>query len=264
MSTVAQNGVPDIHDDSPWPEAPEQTHAERATFRKAVAEWAARAKAKLPVAVNGRLERATKLVLQHDVLFLGDGTVEVGSSSDPMKVYHLRGRTCQCQDFTSGKAPEGWCQHVIAACIAKRVEQVRAHQGQTPPATEVPVPAPEPEPELPATEVVQGIDPKFIVWIQSRPFVRHSGLLKLAHERGLQSLTVEWTHNDPELSLAHAVAVFQDGRRFEESGDSALGNVGKKVAHAWRRMSLTRASARALRLALGCDLVAVEELMEND
>src|SRR5215470_13186981 len=55
-------------DDAPWPEAPEETHDARATYRSVVADVAARAKAKLPAAVNGRLESATKLVLQHDVL----------------------------------------------------------------------------------------------------------------------------------------------------------------------------------------------------
>ena len=90
--------------------------------------------------------------------------------------------------------------------------------------------------------------------------MKHAGLLKRAHEVGLQSLTVQWTYNDQDLSLAHTVAVFADGRRFEESADATPLNVGKKVALHWRRLSLTRASARALRLALGCDLVAVEEL----
>jgi len=234
-------------DDAP---ASDATHTARATYRSVVADVAARAKEKLPAAVNGRVEKATRLVLQHDVLFLSDGTVEVGSSSDPMRVYHVRGRACECQDFTSGKAPEGWCQHVVAACMQQRVDAVMAIQQQA--ATAAPA------------EPVQGIDPKFIVWISNRPFVRHAGLLKLAHERGLQSLTVEWTYNDAELSLAHAIAVFADGRRFEESADSTPQNVGKKVALHWRRLSLTRASARALRLALGVDLVAVEELMDNE
>jgi hypothetical protein len=258
--------VPDFHDDSPWPDAPEETHDERAIFRATVAEWAARAKAKLPAQVNGRLESATKLVLQHDVRFLGDGTVEVGSSSDPMKVYHLQGTSCTCQDFTSGKAPEGWCQHRISAAIAKRVAQVMAQRAQAAQAEGAPAPASPAVPMQPETEPepVQGIDLKFIVWIQQRPFVRHAGLLKRAHECGLQSLTVEWTYNDAELSLAHATAIFADGRRFEENGDASPQSVGKKVAPHFRRCACTRASARALRLALGVDLVAVEELAEAD
>jgi hypothetical protein len=253
MNSVTQNvPVDDIHDDAPWPEVPEAArtdHTARATFRAIVAEVAARAKAILPAVVNGRVEKATRLVLQHDVRFLPDGTVKVGSSSDPMRVYHLQGTACECQDFTSGKAPDGWCQHRIAAGLAKRVEQVlaaRSQTVQTPQADVAPEPETQPEPEH--HEAVQGIDPRFIVWISGRPFVRHAGLLKRAHECGLQSLTVEWTHNSEDLSLAHAVAIFADSRRFEESADSTPLNVGKKVALHWRRLSLTRASARALRL----------------
>jgi hypothetical protein len=88
-------------------------------------------------------------------------------------------------------------------------------------------------------------------------------LLKRAHEVGLQSLVVQWTFNSEDLSLAHAVATFADGRRFEESADATPLNVSKKVALHWRRLALTRASARALRLALGVDLVATEELADE-
>jgi hypothetical protein len=92
--------------------------------------------------------------------------------------------------------------------------------------------------------------------------VKFAGLLQMAHERGLVALTADWTFNDAELSLTHAIATFQDGRRFEESADSTPANVGKKVAVHWRRMSLTRAKSRCLRDALGVDLVAVEELAD--
>ena len=85
---------------------------DRQTFRAVVADAAAKAKAKLPEAVNGRVESAVKLVLAHDVIFLEDGTIEVGSSSDPLKTYTLAGHACDCQDFAYGQAPEGWCQHV--------------------------------------------------------------------------------------------------------------------------------------------------------
>jgi len=42
----------------------------------------------------------------------------------------------------------------------------------------------------------------------------------MVHERGLVSLTADWTFNDSALSLAHAVATFQDGRSFEEAGNA--------------------------------------------
>ena len=122
-------------------------------------------------------------------------------------------------------------------------------------------PDPGPQPEAPA-ELSHGIDPRHIVMIQGKPFVKFVGLLELAHQRGLQSLRVEWTFNDPELSLAHAVAVFPFGT-FAESGDATPANVTKKVAPHFRRCALTRAAARALRDALGCDMVALEELADE-
>ena len=103
----------------------------RIARRALVADIAAKAKATLPEAVNGRVESAVKLVLAHDVVFLADGTVEVGSSTDPLKTYTLAGQACDYQDWAYGKAPAGWCQHRIAAGIAKRVqEQLTAQASQ--------------------------------------------------------------------------------------------------------------------------------------
>jgi hypothetical protein len=96
----------------------------------------------------------------------------------------------------------------------------------------------------------------------AKPFVKFAGLLELAHQRELQALKVDWTYNDAELSLAHAVAVFPFGT-FEESGDATPANVNKKEAPYFRRCALTRAAARCLRLALGLDMVAVEELADE-
>jgi hypothetical protein len=92
----------------------------RQTFRQAVAQVAAQAKAKLPAAVNGRVESAVKLVLAHDVTPQADGTIEVGSTSDPLKIYRLQGTTCECQGFMYGKAPEGWCAHRVCRETARR------------------------------------------------------------------------------------------------------------------------------------------------
>jgi hypothetical protein len=119
-----------------------------------------------------------------------------------------------------------------------------------------------PHAEAPA-ETPQGVPAQHVVLIQGKPFVKFAGLLKMAHEHGLIALTAEWTYNDGELSLAHAVATFQDGRRFEESGDATPANTNRKVAVHFRRVALTRAKARVLRDALGVDLVAVEELADE-
>jgi hypothetical protein len=75
------------------------TSTERQQFRAIVAEVAAKAKAILPQETNGRVESAVKLVLNHDIEVLADGRIQVGSSSDPARVYQLVGTTCDCQDF---------------------------------------------------------------------------------------------------------------------------------------------------------------------
>jgi hypothetical protein len=107
------------------------TPTDRQTFRETVAAVADKARARLPQAVNGRIEAAVKLVLVQDVLPQADGSIVVGSSTDPLKTYHLVGTTCECQDFTRGQAPEGWCQHRIAAGIQKRVHELLAVQVPT-------------------------------------------------------------------------------------------------------------------------------------
>ena len=137
------------------------------TFRQLVAEVAARAKEKLPQTVNGRLESAVKLVLLHDVMPQADGSILVGSSRDPLQSYLLVGTACECQDFVHGQAPDGWCQHRIAAGIAKRVGELLPPEPppvlpdllepwpdndvEEPPPAPAPQPAPAPLPEAPAS-----------------------------------------------------------------------------------------------------------------
>jgi hypothetical protein len=70
----------------------------RTQYRELVAEIAAKAKARLPEQVNGRIEAAARLVVNGDVEQLGDGTIKVGGS-DPTRWYHLVGATCTCTDF---------------------------------------------------------------------------------------------------------------------------------------------------------------------
>jgi hypothetical protein len=65
-------------------------------------------------------------------------------------------------------------------------------------------------------------------------------------------------------SLWGAECEFQDGRRFEESGDATPANTDRKVAVHFRRVALTRAKAQVLRDALGIDLIAVEELSDGE
>jgi hypothetical protein len=115
------------------------TSTDRQLFRTTLAQVAEKAKAILPRDVNGRLEGAVKLVLLDEVQPQDDGSVLVGSCTDPLKVYRLVGTTCDCKDFTDKKAPESWCRHRIAAGLHKRVRELLAASAVTsPPAPTLP------------------------------------------------------------------------------------------------------------------------------
>jgi len=255
----------------PWEEAsaPGFETTTRRVWREAVAEVVAKARAKWPEC-NGRIDRAVKIVLAGDVELLADGTAKVASQSNGTAEYLVVNGECPCKDFA--KAPHNFCKHRLSAAIARRAQELLkaklngASNGQ---GSAAPDPAP-PQPDAPTAplaeapaEAPQGILPQHVVMIQGKPFVKFAGLLQMAHGRGLVALTADWTYNDTELSLAHAVATFQDGRRFEESGDATPANTNRKVAVHFRRVALTRAKARVLRDALGVELVAVEELAEE-
>ena len=101
---------------------------------------------------------------------------------------------------------------------------------------------------------------QFVSSIKGKPFVQFAGLLTVAHQQGLLSLTERVTHVSETYVMAEARAEFEDGRVFIGVGDSGPDNVGKEVKPHWRRLAGTRAMARALRCALNIHLVAVEEL----
>ena len=245
-----------------WEEAsaPGFEQPTRQAWRAAVAEIATKAHEKLPEC-NGRIDSAAKMVLAGDVELLPDGTARVASQSNGTTHYHIVNGHCDCRDYE--KAPHNFCKHRLSAAIARRAQELIKTQASTGHAAQDAAPAQAETQESAPAQTPQGVPAQHVVMIQGKPFVKFSGLLAMAHERGLVALTAEWTYNDAELSLAHAVATFQDGRRFEESGDATPANTTRKVAVHFRRVALTRAKARVLRDALGVDLVAVEELAEE-
>ena len=120
----------------------------------------------------------------------------------------------------------------------------------------------EDEPELLPPAPVK-IPREFTVNIKGKVHVLYTGLVLAARANGLVTLSADWTYNDAELSLAHAVCTFADGRRYEESGDASPSNVNKGISLHFRRVALTRAKARCLRDALGISECSVEELAED-
>jgi hypothetical protein len=114
---------------------------DRQMFREALAQIAATAKEKLPEC-NGRVESAAALVLAGDVTLIDAHTAQVGSQTDPAKVYAVAPGLCSCADFP--RAPQGLCKHRLSVAMARRVLEL------VPPAPE-PEPAPAPLPEAPAS-----------------------------------------------------------------------------------------------------------------
>ena len=117
MQTIPQK-VDDIHDDSPWPEAPETMRTPRQVWCATDQAIADRAKATLPES-GGRIDAAVKMVLAGDVELLPDGSARVQSQSNGQTRYWLVHGTCPCRDYEH--APSHLCKHTIAAGIAKRV-----------------------------------------------------------------------------------------------------------------------------------------------
>jgi hypothetical protein len=202
-------------------------------------------------------------VLSGGVCFEPDGHTCQVRASNGTRWYSANG-SCPCADHQ--QAPEHLCKHWLARGIYLRagellrdglppVDPTALCDGATPDlqsgCADISTP---PASKVPA---------QYVVRIQGKPFVRFAGLLALAHERGLVELTEKWTYNDAGLSLAEAVATFKDGLHFMGSGDASPENVTKKVAPHFRRVALTPAKSRALRDALGIDLVAVEELADE-
>lgn len=104
------------------------------------------------------------------------------------------------------------------------------------------------------------IPPQYLTYIHGKPFVRYAGLIAMAHERGLKSLTAMYISVTETLALAWAEATFADGRRFVECGDATPENVHFGIRPHFARLALTRAKARALKDALNIGLCSVEEL----
>ena len=105
-----------------------------------------------------------------------------------------------------------------------------------------------------------GLDPRHLTSLHGKMFVRYTGLLALAHERGLVSLKARFISVTADLALAEAEAIFASGLTVCEGADSTPQNVPAHIKPHFPRMALTRAKARALRDALNVSLVALEEL----
>ena len=102
----------------------------------------------------------------------------------------------------------------------------------------------------------------FIVSLQRKDFILYTGLIVLAHERGLTGIETEPVVMDFDNCrfVFKAVAIGKEGQRFTGYGDTTQHNCSKMILPHAIRMAETRAKARALRDFTGLGLTAFEEL----
>lgn len=112
---------------------------------------------------------------------------------------------------------------------------------------------------------------EFVVERQGKNFVLYAGLLDLAHQQGLTSITaqviqVPAEENNRVAICTATVTLEKDGvtRTFTEVGDAAPSNVAPAMQTCLIRMAATRAKARALRDAVNVGAAAMEELGEGN
>jgi hypothetical protein len=116
---LSWDDVMDGNFSQPQPAAAPAEPLVRRVFREALAEVAARAKAALPTAVNGRIDKAVQIVLAGDVIPCEeDGRFFVGSQSDP-GMQHVVAGTCDCPDSDRPEL-ESWCKHKLASALWTR------------------------------------------------------------------------------------------------------------------------------------------------
>jgi hypothetical protein len=240
------------------------TIPDRAAWRKAVADVAAKAFEKMPESI-GRITAAVKLALTGDVDLLPDGGAMVASRTKAGTEYFVVNGTCECPDYQ--RAPGNFCAHRLAYGLVVRANELVAQAApvepvRDPDATEshtVSTTSHAP------SDVPAGIDARFLTYLHGKPHIRYIGLLAMAHTKGLVSLKARFISVTPELALAEADATFADGQTYSECADSTPGNVPAHIRPHFPRMSLTRAKARALRDALNLGgLTALEELDASD
>ena len=108
------------------------------------------------------------------------------------------------------------------------------------------------------------LDERFITTIQGKEFVIYSGLLDLAHQHGLQRLSVEPiqypTNENGHEAICRAIAESKDGAVFSDIGDANPANVSAMVSRHILRIASTRAKARVLRDFVNIGMTCLEEL----
>lgn len=104
-----------------------------------------------------------------------------------------------------------------------------------------------------------------VVNIKGKDFVTYAGLLKMAHEKGLQNFEILEQFVSPDMKIAWVKvrAHFEDEVFFDGIGSSTPENTGEMTQFHPIEMSHTRAKGRALRDFLNIGTAMLEELKQG-
>jgi hypothetical protein len=176
-----------------------------------------------------------------------DYLVESSHGKISYKVVINGSKVCSCGDFAHNiqKNPEFVCKHILAVINAngnaKRMTTMKH------------------KPKL---------DDRWITSIKGKDFVVYSGLLDLAHQIGLKSITVEVEQfpgqDNGNEAVCRAVAETTNGQMFVDYGDANPKNTSGIVANHLLRVASTRAKARTLRDMTNIGMTCLEELGGDD
>lgn len=153
-------------------------------------------------------------------------------------------KDCTCPDYQKhiNRDPDFRCKHIIAVLNSngdpENVKFLRRHKPK--------------------------LDKQFITQFQGKDFVLYSGLLDLAHQKGILRINVDVeqfpTDENDYVAVCKAIVESVTGEEFIEWGDANPKNVNRKVAAHILRMAATRAKARALRDFTNIGMTCMEEL----
>ncbi len=157
-------------------------------------------------------------------------------------------KDCSCQDYQKhiNRDPDFRCKHIIAVLNSngdsEQVKFLKRHKPK--------------------------LDKKFITQFQGKDFVLYSGLLDLAHQKGILSLNVDVEQfpckDNENVAICRATVESVTGEVYVEWGDANPKNVNRMVAAHIMRMAATRAKARVLRDFTNIGMTCMEELGSND
>ncbi|OPZ62749.1 MAG: hypothetical protein BWY85_01985 [Firmicutes bacterium ADurb.Bin506] len=112
-------------------------------------------------------------------------------------------------------------------------------------------------------ELTREFKEKFVRSLSGREFILYGGVLQLAKGRGLKRITTRIVQvpdaDNGHLAVCEAEVETTDGV-FSDVGDASPSSVSRTIQPHLLRMAATRAKARAMRDAVGIEMVALEEL----